>query len=225
LFYRKLDDLDFAPSDKQRYIQMESVLAPLVLAIILFASTNVDDLLVLVAFFADPKFRAREIVVGQYVGVALLFLVSLAASLLAFVIPGPYIGLLGFAPILIGLKQLLKAWRDHDSTGASPQLQDGGGPYGKIVGVALVTIANGGDNIGIYTPSFAVHSGHEIAVIAAVFAGMTAVWCILAHRMVNHQKLGVPIRRYAHGLAPIVLIALGVEIIYHSGSWRLLLRQ
>jgi cadmium resistance protein CadD (predicted permease) len=204
---------------------MESVLATLALATILFASTNVDDLLVLVGFFADPKFRGREIVVGQYVGVALLFMVSLAASLLSFVIPGPYIGLLGLAPILIGLKQLLKAWRGHESTGASPQLRDGESPYGKIVGVALVTIANGGDNIGIYTPSFAVHSGREIAGIAGVFAGMTALWCLLAHRMVNHQKLGVLIRRYAHRLAPIILIALGLEIIYHSGSWRLLLRQ
>jgi len=204
---------------------MESVFAPLPLAIVLFVSTNVDDLLVLVAFFANPRLRVREIVMGQYVAVALLFLVSLAASLLSFVIPGAYIGLLGLAPILIGLKQLVKVRHGHESTEASAKLQDRGSSFRKVVGVALVTIANGGDNIGIYTPSFAVHSGHEIAVIAIVFAGMTALWCILAHRMVNHQKLGVPIRRYAHRLAPIVLIALGIEIIFQSGSWRLLLRR
>ncbi len=32
-------------------------------------STNVDDIFVLIGFFADPKFRARDIVIGQYAGI------------------------------------------------------------------------------------------------------------------------------------------------------------
>jgi cadmium resistance protein CadD (predicted permease) len=58
--------------------------------------------------------------------------------------------------------------------------------------MALVTMANGGDNLGIYIPAFAVHSGHEIAVIAVVFAAMTALWCVSTHWMVNHPQLGAP---------------------------------
>ena len=41
--------------------------------------------------------------------------------------------------------------------------------------VKALAIANGGDNIGIYTPSFAIRSGNEVAVIALVFAAMTAL--------------------------------------------------
>jgi cadmium resistance protein CadD (predicted permease) len=86
---------------------MESSFALIGLAIALFASTNVDDVLVLVGFFADPTFRDRDIVIGQYAGIAALFGVSVVASLLALVIPRAYLGLLGFAAILIGAKNLL----------------------------------------------------------------------------------------------------------------------
>ena len=55
---------------------MESSFALLGLAIALFASTNLDDILLLVGFFADPTFRDRDIVIGQYAGIAALFGVS-----------------------------------------------------------------------------------------------------------------------------------------------------
>jgi hypothetical protein len=51
------------------------------------------------------------------------------------------------------------------------------------------------------------------------------VWCFAARSMVNHPKLGKPIRRYGHRFAPIVLIGLGILIIYRAGSLGLLLRH
>ena len=195
------------------------------LAVALFASTNVDDLLVLVGFFADPALRARNIVTGQYTGLSILFGVSVIASLLSLVIPAEYVGLLGFAPILIGIKKLLSLRHNQDQPGAGSTLQHKSSGFGQIAGVALVTIANGGDNIAIYMPSFAVHSGYEIAAIAIVFALMTALWCLLAHSMVSHPTLGAPIRRYAHVIAPVILIGLGVAIIYKARSIELLLHR
>jgi cadmium resistance protein CadD (predicted permease) len=182
----------------------------LALAITLFASTNIDDLVVLIGFFADRRFRARDVVVGQYAGLAILFGVSAAGSLLSLVIPKAYLGLLGLFPILIGIRKLLQL-RDE---GPEPKNRN----HGSIAGVALVTIANGGDNIGVYTPSFAVRSGGEIAAIAVVFAAMTAVWCLLAHWMVNHRRFGAPIRRYGQIVGPLVLMGLGISIIYNAGS-------
>ena len=184
--------------------------APLALAVTLFASTNIDDLVVLIGFFADRRFRARDIVAGQYAGLAILFLVSAAGSLLSLVIPRAYLGLLGVFPIVIGIKKLLDLRRD------GPEAQNGS--HGSIAGVALVTIANGGDNIGVYIPTFAVHSGNEIAAIAVVFVAMTALWCTLARWMVNHRRFGAPIRRYGHILAPLVLIGIGILIIHSAGT-------
>ena len=71
-------------------------------------------------------------------------------------------------------------------------------------------------------PSFVIRSASEIAVIALIFVVMTALWCFLAHAIVNHPKLGLPIRRYGHRLAPVVQIGLGVLILYQAGSFGLL---
>jgi cadmium resistance protein CadD (predicted permease) len=63
------------------------------------------------------------------------------------------------------------------------------GADGRIATMALVTMANGGDNFGIYAPSFAIRSRDEIAVIVLVFVAMIVFWCFSAHSMVNHPKL------------------------------------
>jgi len=189
----------------------------LALAITLFGSTNIDDLVVLIGFFADRRFRTRDIVAGQYAGLAVLFLVSAAGSLLSLVVPKAYLGLLGIFPVLIGIGKLIELRHE----GSEPKNSS----HGSIAGVALVTISNGGDNIGVYVPAFAVHSGGEIAIIAAVFVAMTALWCILAHWMVNHRRFGAPLRRYGHIFAPLVLIGIGISIIHNAGSLAWLLRR
>jgi cadmium resistance protein CadD (predicted permease) len=202
---------------------MKSLAALFGLAIVLFVSTNVDDLVVLVGFFAHPRFRARDIVTGQYAGLAVLFTLSMAAALLSLVIPKAYLGLLGIFPILVGIRKLLEL--RHDRAEAAPT--NGliaATSHGNIASVALVTVANGGDNIGVYIPAFAVHSGSQVAIIAVVFVAMTPLLCLLAHGMVNHPRLGAPLRRYGHIFAPLVLIALGILIIHDAGSIPSLLR-
>ena len=196
---------------------MKSFAALLGLAVVLFLSTNVDDLVVLIAFFANARFRARDVVAGQYAGVAVLFIVSVAGALLTLAIPKTYLGLLGIFPIVVGIRKLLELRHDRAEE-APPKPSPTNGSHGNIASVALVTVANGGDNIGVYIPAFAVHSASHVAIIAVVFVAMTALLCLLAHGMVSHPGLGAPLRRYGHILAPLVLIALGILIIYNAGS-------
>ena len=203
---------------------MKALLELLGLAIVLFISTNIDDLVVLVGFFAHPRFRPRDVVAGQYAGVAILFVVSAAAALLSLAIPKAYLGLLGIFPILIGIRKLLQLRRDDAGMGPAQALAATSGSHGNIASVALVTVANGGDNIGVYMPSFALHSGTQVALIAVVFVVLTALWCLLAHRMVSHPRIGAPLRRYGHIIVPLVLIALGILIIRNAGSIPSLLR-
>jgi cadmium resistance protein CadD (predicted permease) len=195
------------------------------LAIALFVSTNIDNVFVLVGFFSDPKFRTRDIVIGQYAGIAALFGISVLASLLSLVIPRAYIGLLGIAPILIGAKKFLELYRRREKTEETLQRHASPKPNGRPATVALVTFANGGDNVGTYAPSFALRSPFQITVIGLVFVGMTALWCFAAHSMVNHPKLGTPIRRFGHRVTPIVLIAFGILILQQAGTFGWLFRH
>jgi hypothetical protein len=44
---------------------LSSLATLLILGVTLFAATNLDDIFVLLGFFADPQFRTRYIIVGQ----------------------------------------------------------------------------------------------------------------------------------------------------------------
>ena len=189
-------------------------LIPLVgVAVVAFASTNIDDIFVLLGFYSDPKFRVRDIVVGQYLGIAALFGVSVILSLVSLVIPADTIRLLGLAPVLIGGKQLFDLWRGREASEAELETHPGSGTRFPAITVAAVAIANGGDNIGIYTPLFAARPSWQLIVIGLVFAAMTAAWCVVGHWMVKHPTLGAPIRRHGHRVVPLVLIGLGAMIL------------
>ena len=191
-------------------------------AVVVFASTNIDDVFVLMGFYAEPRFRSRDVVAGQYIGIAALFAASVVFSLVSLVVPEAYVGLLGLVPIAIGGKQLFDLRRGRESAGEGLQPIPAGGAHVRALTVAAVTIANGGDNIGVYTPPFATRTGYELALIGVVFAVMTALWCAVGHWMVEHRTLGAPIRRYGHRIVPLVLIALGVLILHDAGSFELL---
>src|ERR1700687_5975087 len=119
---------------------MESLITLPSLAIVVFVSTNIDDVFVLLGFFTDRKFPARSVVIGQYAGIATLYGVSVVASLISLVIPGIYIGLLGIAPIVIGGQKLLDLVCDRKET--EDPLEHWPETRGRILTVAMVTIAN-----------------------------------------------------------------------------------
>ena len=194
----------------------------LILGITLFAATNIDDTFVLLGFFADPKYRAHRVVIGQYLGIATLVAISLLAALIALVIPPAYVGLLGLLPIAIGARKLIDLWGGRDRKEEELERHPASAARGQVLAVAAVTIANGGDNIGVYTPVFAVRSGIETAVIIAVFVLMTAMWCAIAHWLVHHRTIGAPIRKYGHLILPPLLIGLGLSVLLEAGSFALL---
>ena len=52
---------------------MTRFLSELLVAIIAFASTNIDDLLMLSSLFVASNFRTASVVIGQFIGKAYLF--------------------------------------------------------------------------------------------------------------------------------------------------------
>ena len=74
------------------------VLSLLLVAIIAFAFTNIDDLVVLAFFFANPVFQVRQVVVGQYLGIVALVALNLLGYLAALLIPTGRVRFLGMLP-------------------------------------------------------------------------------------------------------------------------------
>jgi len=185
-----------------------------------FALTDIDDLFVLIAFFSDRTFAPRQVVIGQYAGIAALIGVSALSYVLNFVFPAEWVGLIGLVPIAMGIKLALKG-REEEGEGEirAPRAFAGGARW---LVVASVTVANGGDNLGAYVPLFATSTPLQIAMIAAVFLAMTAVWLVLARALVMNELFGHHLRRWGRLLLPFVLVGLGIYVLLEQGSYRLL---
>jgi cadmium resistance protein CadD (predicted permease) len=93
---------------------------------------------------------------------------------------------------------------------------------GNVLAVAAVTMADGGDNVGAYTPLFATETAGERLVTVVIFAILTLVWCAVAAWLVRHSAFGGTIRHHGQRALPFVLIGLGTLILYRAGSFDLL---
>jgi len=180
-----------------------------------FAVTNVDDLVVLAALFVTvgrggPS--VRQIVIGQYLGIGVLVAISVLVAVGLAGVPERWIGLLGLVPLTLGLRGLVLTRR--------PVAGDGGhrvtGATG-LVGVVAVTVANGGDNVSVYTPLFRQAGPGDTLVYVAVFAVLVAVWCLTAHFLADRRPLVDTIERVGHWLIPAVYVLIGIKIIVTSG--------
>ncbi|MER3432246.1 MAG: transporter [Leptolyngbya sp. ERB_1_1] len=195
---------------------------------IAFSATNIDDLFVLMLFFSqvDSSFTKYQIYLGQYLGFAAITACSLLGFLGGLLIPQTWIGLLGFLPIFLGVRAILKREEEDEIQGATlpnnaltkfllrffqPQ----------ILRTAIVTFANGGDNIATYIPLFASLDKERLVIVLAVFFILVAVWCIIADRLASHPAIAPVLEQYNRILVPIVLIGLGIYILIENETWQL----
>jgi cadmium resistance transport/sequestration family protein len=181
-----------------------------------FAGTNVDDIIVLTVLFltsrADGKPRAWQIVAGQYAGIGLLVAVSAVAALGLTIVPDEWVGLLGLVPVALGVRGFINALRAvRQGEDPSPVVAAG------LVSVAGVTIANGADNICVYTPVFRSLGVADSIVTVAVFAVLVALWCAAGAWLGSHKRVIAVVERFGHWLVPIVFVTIGAVIVLESG--------
>jgi cadmium resistance transport/sequestration family protein len=202
-----------------------SILNALSTGITAFTATNLDDIVILLLFFsqADALFRRRHIVMGQYLGFAALVLASLPGFFGSLFFPPAWVGMLGIVPIAIGLNRLLN--RDEAEAELEAELEPTSAPFAaplgsllspQTYGVAAVTFANGGDNVGIYVPLFASCTWESLAIVLSVFFALVGCWCYTAYRLTQVPAIATALTRYGNQFVPFVLIGLGVMILIES---------
>jgi cadmium resistance protein CadD (predicted permease) len=181
-----------------------------------FAGTNVDDLIVLTVLFlsarAAKRPRAWQIWVGQYAGMGVLVAASALAALGFTLVPDRWIGLLGVVPFTLGVRGLVTAFRAHNNPNvASPVVATG------LVSIAGLTIANGADNIAVYTPMLRTIGIADSVVTVTVFALLVAVWCTAGSWLGSHKSVIKSVRRVGHWAVPAVFMLIGAVIFAESG--------
>ena len=202
----------------------------LIAGITSFVATNIDDIVILTLFFGQVNagMRVRHIVIGQYLGFAGLVLLSLPGFFGGLLIPAQWIGLLGLLPIAIGIFKLVRPDEDEIQTVSAEVLRSqkrsklASWLSPQTYSVAAVTIANGGDNVGIYVPLFAGSNLASLSVILAVYFVLLGIWCYIAQRIALQPAIAQLLSRYGEKLVPWVLIGLGLYILIESESYRLI---
>jgi len=179
-------------------------------AVVSFAATNIDDILVLTLFFAQKNMSRWRVVAGQYLGLGAVIAISMAGFFARLIIPAAWIGFLGVAPIAIGLKKIVE-WKKTDDREADPKPV-----VASIPAVAAVTFANGGDNIAVYVPLFARSDGPALIATLIIFAIMIALWCAIGYYIGSHPIVSRVVDRFGVIIVPFVLIALGVYIFINA---------
>lgn len=170
----------------------------------MFAVTNVDDLVLLAVFFgqAAGRWGAGKVVAGQFLGFAAILAASIAGALGAGLLPEGAVRWLGVLPVLLGVRAAWQAWRKDDDEPA---------PAAGVLGVALVCLANGGDNVGVYVPAFAA-TGSVVGYTVVFLVGVV-VWCVVGRFLATRPGVARVLARWGHVVLPVVLVALGVLIL------------
>ena len=183
-------------------------------AVAMFAGTNIDDIVVLTVLFvasaSQGRPRAWQIVAGQYAGLITLVAISVVAALGLVIVPEDWVGLLGLLPLSLGVWGLIRGLRSGDEDEA-PVVATG------MVGVAAITIANGADNIAVYTPVFRTLGAPQTAVTIAVFLICVGIWCYAGRLLGTRRKVVDTLERVEHWLVPVGFIVLGAIILLESG--------
>ena len=194
---------------------MSSLPASAAAAAVLFAGTNVDDLVVLALLNAASRAAGRprgwEIWVGQYLGFAVLVGLSLAAGHGLSLLPARWLWLLALIPFTLGAVTLIRVVRSV-RRGEVPAPPSAGG----LLGVAGLTIVDGADDVAAYTPVFATAGGGQIVVTLVVFAVGVAVWCLAGLLLVRHDRLVAVLARHGHWILPVAFILIGLYTLQQT---------
>ncbi|ABA24594.1 Cadmium resistance transporter [Trichormus variabilis ATCC 29413] len=215
---------------------MDWLIGTSLIAISVAFATTFDDNLYLTAFFGkvNHAFRPKHIIIGEFVGFTILVTASLPGFFGGLVLPEAWVGLLGILPIIIGISHLMNQEEEEDSLQAVSvnfdysvksqrhkktlfaTLKDP-----QTYRVSAVTVANGGNNIGIYVPLFASSNVPSLAVIVCICYLAIGMWCFLSYNLTRNPFMASVLIRYGRKVFPFILIYLGLSIIVKSGTYQL----
>lgn len=190
-------------------------------AIGVYISTSIDYLIVLIILFAQLSQNKQKwhIYAGQYLGTGLLVGVSLVAAYVVNFVPEAWmVGLLGLIPIYLGIRFAIVGEGEEEEEEEIIERLEQSKANQLFWTVTLLTIASGGDNLGIYIPYFASLDWAQTLVALLVFAIGIIIFCELSRVLSSIPLISETIEKYKRIIVPLVFILLGLYIMYESGT-------
>lgn len=190
-------------------------------AIGVYISTSIDYLIVLIILFAQLSQNKQKwhIYAGQYLGTGLLVGVSLVAAYVVNFVPEAWmVGLLGLIPIYLGIRFAIVGEGEEEEEEEIIERLEQSKANQLFWTVTLLTIASGGDNLGIYIPYFSSLDWAQTLVALLMFAIGIIIFCELSRVLSSIPLISETIEKYKRIIVPLVFIPLGLYIMYESGT-------
>ncbi|HEL1630667.1 TPA: CadD family cadmium resistance transporter [Streptococcus suis] len=190
-------------------------------AIGVYISTSIDYLIILIILFAQLSQNKQKwhIYAGQYLGTGLLVGASLVAAYVVNFVPEAWmVGLLGLIPIYLGTRFAIVGEGEEEEEEEIIERLEQSKANQLFWTVTLLTIASGGDNLGIYIPYFASLDWSQTLVALLVFAIGIIIFCELSRVLSSIPLISETIEKYQRIIVPLVFIPLGLYIMYESGT-------
>ena len=190
-------------------------------AIGVYISTSIDYLIILIILFAQLSQNKQKwhIYAGQYLGTGLLVGASLVAAYVVNFVPEEWmVGLLGLIPIYLGIRFAIVGEDAEEEEEEIIERLEQSKANQLFWTVTLLTIASGGDNLGIYIPYFASLDWSQTLVVLLVFAIGIIIFCELSWVLSSIPLISETIEKYQRIIVPLVFIPLGLYIMYESGT-------
>lgn len=185
-----------------------------------FISTEVDDLLSLFILMGAAR-NSRDkvaVTIGKYLGLALLCVCSAVFASYISRVPSHWLGLLGVLPLVIGIKEMIEAFREGNKEVPEKDLS-GFAFLRLLLATLIVTVADGGDNIAVYIPYFTSLNLTGCIVTAVVFILLQGAFCGLAWFVVDIDSVKKVLSRIKKFLVPLLFLFLGIFIMWSNGSF------
>lgn len=209
----------------------------------MFALTTIDSLVVVTLFLGRVRGDRRAetaVVAGLFAGYFAVVGFAVAGSFGLALLPDRAIRILGVIPLLLGLQQAELARRSWvrrrrerraqtgSARGAAVAAAEAGGgedaevppaqrrahtPAGWALAVAGVTVANGSDNVGLYTPAFMGEPAAGLATYLGVFAVLLAAVAAVAGYLARRRVVAAGMRRFGRIALALVLIGVGINLM------------
>ncbi|HGQ1497712.1 TPA: CadD family cadmium resistance transporter [Streptococcus pneumoniae] len=190
-------------------------------AIGVYISTSIDYLIILIILFAQLSQNKQKwhIYAGQYLGTGLLVGASLVAAYVVNFVPEEWmVGLLGLIPIYLGIRFAIVGEDAEEEEEKIIERLEQSKANQLFWTVTLLTIASGGDNLGIYIPYFASLDWSQTLVALLVFVIGIIIFCEISRVLSSIPLIFETIEKYERIIVPLVFILLGLYIMYENGT-------
>ncbi|RDF86753.1 permease [Leuconostoc mesenteroides subsp. mesenteroides] len=191
----------------------------IVTAIFSYIGTTTDYFVVLLLLFGKYQSRkeTKPVVIGAYIGNAILVLVSLIIAVVLQQVPAEWLlGLLGLIPIYMGIKSYFS---DEDEGDEIEERLNNIQPKNILKDVILITFsACGADNMALYIPYFTTVSATTLPIIFAIFIVILTIVIYSAYKFVSVPMVKRFFDRQGDLIQMIVYVVLGLYVLLEAGS-------